>query len=109
MTLEHQASPHAVVLSASTTTIPSKPSWWTRFRRRLLIDVVLQRWFDNVVLVVIAANCVTLALDQPLDDPASPKQVFVQRADKVWWVWGRWVAKAWQRGRAMQGALRKVV
>ena len=61
----------------------TKPSAWSTARRWLLTEVVLQKWFDYLVLVVIAANCVTLALDQPLDDPASPKQRVLQVADKV--------------------------
>ena len=58
-------------------------SRWTRFRRRLLRDVVLQKWFDYVVLAVIAVNCVLLALDRPLDDPNSSLQKFLTTADYV--------------------------
>ena len=58
-------------------------SRWTRFRLWLLTEVVLQQRFDYTVLVIIAANCVVLALDQPLDDPSSRKQVFIQASDKV--------------------------
>ena len=58
-------------------------SAWSRFRLWLLTEVVLQRWFDVTILVIIAANCVDLALDQPYDDPQSPKQIFVVGADKV--------------------------
>ena len=60
-----------------------KLSRWMQFRRRLLVDIVLERWFDYSILVVVAANCVMLALDQPLDNPNSDKQVFIQKADKV--------------------------
>ena len=47
------------------------PNAWLAFRRFMLERVVRNKWFDTVIMCFILANCVTLALDNPLDDPAS--------------------------------------
>ena len=56
---------------------------WGRLRVWLLVNVVLRKWFDAVILCVIFANCVLLALDRPLDDPGSNIQQVIQVADQV--------------------------
>jgi hypothetical protein len=57
--------------------------WWTTCRGRLRTRVLAPPWFDRLVLAVVVANCVVLALDNPLDDPGSSLQQFIQVADKV--------------------------
>ena len=56
---------------------------WASLRRSLLADVVARPWFDRVVLLVIVANSVCLALDQPLADQASGRQRTLAVLDMV--------------------------
>ena len=58
-------------------------AWWTTCRGWLRTRVLAPPWFDRLVLAVVVANCVVLALDNPLDDPGSSLQQFIQVADKV--------------------------
>ncbi len=56
---------------------------WARVRSFMLVHVVTKKWFDSSVLLLILINCVFLALDNPLDDPASPKQRLLVAFDTV--------------------------
>ncbi len=60
-----------------------RPSRWAALRELLLTHVVLGKWFDNMVLVIILGNCIALALDNPLDDPDSYKQQVLVKLDSV--------------------------
>ena len=42
----------------------------------MLRHVVLARWFDIAILVVIAANCVLMAFDEPLAGPTPSQRLF---------------------------------
>jgi hypothetical protein len=44
---------------------------------------VKKKWFDNGVLLFILANCVTLAMDNPLDPPGTPKADFLAATELV--------------------------
>ena len=61
---------------------------WNRFREFMLERVVRTRWFDNIVLTFILLNCISLALDNPLDDPNSQKQRLLKTFDMVWFEGG---------------------
>lgn len=63
---------------------------WGRWRWFLLRDVVTRRWFDRIVLAVIAANSICLAMDEPLADQESSRQRALAVLDKVG-AWGAWV------------------
>ena len=56
---------------------------WGRWRWFLLHHVVTRRWFDRIVLAVIAANSVCLALDEPLADQESARQRALAVLDQV--------------------------
>jgi hypothetical protein len=71
----------ALVLSPPATAW--QPTTWGRVRDFLRTSVVCQPWFDRLVLAVIFANSVCLALDQPLADQSSPRQLTLGALDKV--------------------------
>lgn len=54
--------------------------------RRLCAWFVEQQWFDNVVLLFIALNCITLAMERPNIPPWSKERVFLQTANYVFTV-----------------------
>lgn len=51
--------------------------------RRLCLWFVNQKWFDNVVLLFIALNCITLAMERPNIPPWSKERLFLQTANNV--------------------------
>ena len=52
--------------------------WW-----RFLRHVVLSRFFQNVILILICASCVLLALDSPLNDPNDPKTKIISLVERI--------------------------
>ncbi|XP_037808576.1 voltage-dependent T-type calcium channel subunit alpha-1G isoform X5 [Lucilia sericata] len=51
--------------------------------RRICIWFVNQKWFDNVVLLFIALNCITLAMERPNIPPYSTERLFLSTANYV--------------------------
>ena len=49
--------------------------------RRSAIQLSEQRWFDALILVVIVANCCTMAWHSPLDPAGTAKAHFLERAE----------------------------
>ncbi|XP_055388606.1 uncharacterized protein LOC129617143 isoform X3 [Condylostylus longicornis] len=47
---------------------------------------VNQKWFDNVVLLFIALNCITLAMERPNIPPTSTERLFLSTANYVFTV-----------------------
>lgn len=47
---------------------------------------VSQKWFDNVVLMFIGLNCITLAMERPNIPPDSTERVFLASANYVFTV-----------------------
>ena len=56
---------------------------WNAFRAGVRKHIVEKKWFDNGVLLFILANCVTLAMDNPLDPPGTPKADFLAATELV--------------------------
>ncbi|XP_031353487.1 voltage-dependent T-type calcium channel subunit alpha-1G isoform X1 [Photinus pyralis] len=54
--------------------------------RNLCTWLVDQKWFDNVVLLFIAMNCITLAMERPNIPPNSTERVFLQTTNYVFTV-----------------------
>lgn len=93
-----------------------EPPPWKRFRLGMLRQAVLKPWFNTAVLVVIIANCVTLALNNPLDDENSSKAKVLARVDVVFMVLFsvemvmKWVALGFcSRGYARRTLMPEVV
>jgi hypothetical protein len=55
---------------------------WSVVVRRL-DGIARSQWFDGVILGFILANCVTLAMDNPLDPAGTPKARFLAMTEKV--------------------------
>lgn len=51
--------------------------------RRCCCWVVKQSWFDNLVLIFIALNCITLAMERPNIPPDSPEKIFLQSSNYI--------------------------
>lgn len=51
--------------------------------RRICTWFVNQKWFDNVVLLFIALNCITLAMERPNIPPDSGERLFLSTANYV--------------------------
>lgn len=51
--------------------------------RNLCVCFVNQKWFDNVILLFIALNCITLAMERPNIPPNCPERVFLGTANYV--------------------------
>ncbi|XP_017482708.1 PREDICTED: voltage-dependent T-type calcium channel subunit alpha-1H-like [Rhagoletis zephyria] len=51
--------------------------------RELCVWFVNQKWFDNVVLLFIALNCITLAMERPNIPPTSTERYFLATANNV--------------------------
>ncbi|XP_075158330.1 ca[2+]-channel protein alpha[[1]] subunit T [Haematobia irritans] len=51
--------------------------------RRVCTWFVNQKWFDNVVLLFIALNCITLAMERPNIPPDSTERLFLSTANYV--------------------------
>lgn len=54
--------------------------------RRVCFWFVNQKWFDNVILLFIALNCITLAMERPNIPPWSKERVFLATANYVFTV-----------------------
>ncbi|XP_032588774.1 uncharacterized protein LOC6585509 isoform X5 [Drosophila mojavensis] len=54
--------------------------------RQICTWFVNQKWFDNVVLLFIALNCITLAMERPNIPPNSTERVFLATANYVFTV-----------------------
>jgi voltage-dependent calcium channel T type alpha-1G len=54
----------------------------SRFRR-FCTWFVTRQWFDNVILLFIALNCITLAMERPNIPPSSTERVFLATANYV--------------------------
>lgn len=48
--------------------------------------IVNKKWFDNVILLFIALNCITLAMERPNIPPNSTERVFLASANYVFTV-----------------------
>uniref|UniRef100_A0A6P7GCZ7 Voltage-dependent T-type calcium channel subunit alpha-1G-like n=1 Tax=Diabrotica virgifera virgifera TaxID=50390 RepID=A0A6P7GCZ7_DIAVI len=51
--------------------------------RKYCCWVVKQAWFDNLVLIFIAQNCITLAMERPNIPPDSPEKIFLQCSNYI--------------------------
>lgn len=47
---------------------------------------VNQKWFDNVILLFIALNCITLAMERPNIPPTSTERIFLSTANYIFTV-----------------------
>ena len=56
---------------------------WSALRELLALHVVPAPWFDRTILVFILANCVTLAVDNPLDPSGTTKADVLAVTEKV--------------------------
>lgn len=54
--------------------------------RKICMWFVNQKWFDNVILLFIALNCITLAMERPNIPPWSKERVFLATANYVFTV-----------------------
>ncbi|XP_023037062.1 uncharacterized protein LOC6652900 isoform X1 [Drosophila willistoni] len=54
--------------------------------RQICTWFVNQKWFDNVVLLFIALNCITLAMERPNIPPSSTERLFLSTANYVFTV-----------------------
>ncbi|XP_052740095.1 voltage-dependent T-type calcium channel subunit alpha-1G [Bicyclus anynana] len=54
--------------------------------RRLCTWMVTRGWFDNIVLLFIALNCITLAMERPNIPPDSKERAFLSSANYVFTV-----------------------
>ncbi|KAL5282751.1 CACNA1G family protein [Megaselia abdita] len=54
--------------------------------RRICTWFVNQKWFDNLILLFIALNCITLAMERPNIPPDSAERVFLASANYVFTV-----------------------
>lgn len=59
--------------------------WYYRFRGmcKKLVD---KKWFDNVILLFIALNCITLAMERPNIPPDSTERMFLSTANYIFTV-----------------------
>lgn len=53
-----------------------------KFRQRCTW-IINQKWFDNVVLLFIAMNCITLAMERPNIPPHSVEKVFLKSCNYI--------------------------
>ncbi|XP_062529385.1 voltage-dependent T-type calcium channel subunit alpha-1G isoform X1 [Bombyx mori] len=51
--------------------------------RRFCVWIVTRSWFDNIVLLFIALNCITLAMERPNIPPDSKERQFLSSANYV--------------------------
>lgn len=51
--------------------------------RKMCIWLVGQNWFDNVVLLFIAMNCITLAMERPNIPPDSTEKKFLSTSNYI--------------------------
>lgn len=54
--------------------------------RQLCTWLVAQNWFDNVVLLFIAMNCITLAMERPNIPPWSTERKFLSASNYIFTV-----------------------
>lgn len=45
-----------------------------------------QKWFDNIVLLFIGLNCITLAMERPNIPPDSVERIFLSSANYIFTV-----------------------
>jgi voltage-dependent calcium channel T type alpha-1G len=48
--------------------------------------LVEKKWFDNVILLFIALNCITLAMERPNIPPDSTERMFLSTANYIFTV-----------------------
>jgi voltage-dependent calcium channel T type alpha-1G len=48
--------------------------------------LVERKWFDNVILLFIALNCITLAMERPNIPPDSTERLFLSTANYIFTV-----------------------
>jgi voltage-dependent calcium channel T type alpha-1G len=48
--------------------------------------LVERKWFDNVILLFIALNCITLAMERPNIPPDSTERMFLSTANYIFTV-----------------------
>jgi len=48
--------------------------------------LVDKKWFDNVILLFIALNCITLAMERPNIPPDSTERMFLSTANYIFTV-----------------------
>jgi voltage-dependent calcium channel T type alpha-1G len=48
--------------------------------------LVERKWFDNVILLFIALNCITLAMERPNIPPDSTERIFLSTANYIFTV-----------------------
>lgn len=51
--------------------------------RKYCCWLVKQNWFDNIVLLFIALNCITLAMERPNIPPDSTEKLFLQSCNYI--------------------------
>jgi voltage-dependent calcium channel T type alpha-1G len=49
-------------------------------------ELVERKWFDNVILLFIALNCITLAMERPNIPPHSTERMFLSTANYIFTV-----------------------
>lgn len=54
--------------------------------RQICTWFVTQKWFDNVILLFIALNCITLAMERPNIPPSCPERYFLSTANYIFTV-----------------------
>lgn len=54
--------------------------------RQICIWFVTQKWFDNVILLFIALNCITLAMERPNIPPSCAERYFLATANYIFTV-----------------------
>lgn len=54
--------------------------------RQICVWFVTQKWFDNVILLFIALNCITLAMERPNIPPNCPERYFLMTANYIFTV-----------------------
>jgi voltage-dependent calcium channel T type alpha-1G len=48
--------------------------------------LVERKWFDNAILLFIALNCITLAMERPNIPPSSTERIFLSTANYIFTV-----------------------
>lgn len=57
------------------------------YRFRIMCKkLVEKKWFDNVILLFIALNCITLAMERPNIPPNSTERIFLSTANYIFTV-----------------------
>jgi voltage-dependent calcium channel T type alpha-1G len=57
------------------------------YRFRIMCKQLVERkWFDNAILLFIALNCITLAMERPNIPPDSTERIFLSTANYIFTV-----------------------